>query len=142
MRLAGCFQNASRFVDQIEARVAIGLQRPGELAQVRLRMFAFAIRRVGERTNPRRMSVTPATIQMRVPPARSFQQLLQHHTQCFRIHTPGHTKMSLEKFRVNRARCFGGSMCSLPLDRAMHFSCPRSSHMHRQLVRRLRMPLT
>ena len=48
VRPAGRFLNASCFVDLIEPRVAISLQRSRELAQVCLRMFAFAIRRVGE----------------------------------------------------------------------------------------------
>jgi hypothetical protein len=48
VRPAGRFLDASGLVDLLEARVAIGLQRSRELAQVRLRMLAFAVRRVGE----------------------------------------------------------------------------------------------
>ena len=48
VRPAGRFLNASCFVDLIETRVAIGLQRAREAAQVRFRMLALAIRRVGE----------------------------------------------------------------------------------------------
>jgi len=48
MRPAGRFLDASGLVDLLEPRVAIGLQRARELSQVRLRMFAFTIRRVGE----------------------------------------------------------------------------------------------
>ena len=48
MRPAGCFLNASRFVDLLESCVTIRLQRSNELPQVCLRVFSLAIRRVGE----------------------------------------------------------------------------------------------
>ena len=51
VRPAGCFLNAPCFIDLIEPRVTIRLQRPDELAQVLFRMLTLAIRRVGE---PRR----------------------------------------------------------------------------------------
>ena len=43
VRPTGGFLNAPGFVDLLEACVAIGLQRTRELAQMRLRMLAFAI---------------------------------------------------------------------------------------------------
>jgi len=43
VRPTGSFLNAPGFVDLLEACVAIGLQRTRELAQMRLRMLAFAI---------------------------------------------------------------------------------------------------
>src|SRR3981189_3210336 len=48
MRPASRFLNASRFVNLLEPCVSIRLQRALELAQVCLRMFSLAIRRVGE----------------------------------------------------------------------------------------------
>lgn len=48
MRPASRFLNAATFVDLLEPRVTIRLQRSLELAQVRLRMFSLAIRCVGE----------------------------------------------------------------------------------------------
>ena len=48
MRPAGRFLNAPGFVHRIESRVTIGLQRAREIAEMRLRMLALAIRRVGE----------------------------------------------------------------------------------------------
>src|SRR6266851_4491375 len=44
VRPACRFLNASRFIDLIKASVTIRLQSAGKAAQVRLRMFAFAIR--------------------------------------------------------------------------------------------------
>src|SRR5882762_4433534 len=48
MRPASRFLNASRFVDLLEPGVTIRLQSSLELAQVCLRVFSLAIRRVGE----------------------------------------------------------------------------------------------
>ena len=48
VRPAGRFLNAPAFVHRIESRVAIRLQRACEIAKVRLRMLALAIRRIGE----------------------------------------------------------------------------------------------
>src|ERR1700740_2283009 len=48
MRPTRGFLNASAFVDLLEPRVCIGLQRPAELLQMRSGMFALAVRRVGE----------------------------------------------------------------------------------------------
>jgi hypothetical protein len=44
VRPACRFLNASRFIDLIKASVTIRLQSAGKVAQVRLRMFVFAIR--------------------------------------------------------------------------------------------------
>jgi hypothetical protein len=44
MRPAGRFLNVPRFIDLIEPRVTIRLQRSSELAQVSFGMFPFAIR--------------------------------------------------------------------------------------------------
>jgi len=55
--------------------------------------------------NPRRRSVTPAAIQIFVPPgARSSEQILQHGAQCFCFHSPRNAKLSLGNLDLHRPR--------------------------------------
>jgi hypothetical protein len=45
---AGRFLNVPGFVHRIESRITIRLQRARKIAEIRLRMLALAIRRVGQ----------------------------------------------------------------------------------------------
>ena len=81
VRPAGRLLNASGFVDLVEPRVAIRLQRAREVAQVRLRMLALAIRRVGEpHRRRRRVSRGPVVAHIGPQPSRfCFSQAWRQH---------------------------------------------------------------
>jgi hypothetical protein len=48
MSPAGCFANPASVIQMVKTGIRVGLQRAGEILQVLARMFAPAIRRVGE----------------------------------------------------------------------------------------------
>ena len=95
VRPAGRFLNAPGFVHRIESRVAIRLQRAREIAEMRLRMLALAIRRVGE-PHRRRCCVSRRTVVAHIRP--------QPSGFCFAISRRQHRNRRVVGVQLGRAQ--------------------------------------
>ena len=115
MRPAGRFLNAPGFVHRIESRVAIGLQRAREIAEVRLRMLALAIRRVGE-PHRRRCCVSRGAVIAHIGPQ-----------------PPGFC------FSISRRQHRNRRVVGVQLRRAQHVT-PQRFHQRRKQLRSCRPP--